>query len=345
MSSISTPLDTITFLASSPNEVTPQTQVIGTPGINQYWYWILAYYPIGTTITSIPAFVGNAPNVLDNDNYVLVFWDNIPGVNFYQVIRTSTPTFPTVAGNWIVSGVGSSPVQDNTNPPPQYFDPNSFQGLPWGSPVTRQIILNNRDFNKPTLILPDQTSVSTLIFPDNSTLSSAAGVSGPGGNVNQVQVNGGGGSFRGVNVYVGPGPAGDLVGINDPANFNTAGLSINAGINPALQIRGAYFADNHTDLFFAGYLAGGMLWTFTTDYFGNGGQDLNLARGGISSPDITWQHTTGFMGLNTTNPQARLDINGDEIVRGNVRFTGLPTSSTGLVAGDLWNNGGVINIV
>jgi nitrogen fixation protein len=41
----------------------------------------------------------------------------------------------------------------------------------------------------------------------------------------------------------------------------------------------------------------------------------------------------------------RLDVQGTFRATGQVRLSGLPTSATGLSAGDLWNNSGVINIV
>lgn len=165
MSTSSTaPLNTVTFQAPSPNLVEPLTQVIGQPGLNQYWYWVIAHYPIGSTITTEAIFVGNAPNTLDADNYVLVFWNNIPGATSYDVIRTLTPAFPTSPGPYGVAlGIASSPAQDNTNPPSNY-DPSTFVGLPFGSPVTRLVFLNNRDYSKPTLVLPDQTNISGTLF-------------------------------------------------------------------------------------------------------------------------------------------------------------------------------------
>ena len=75
----------------------------------------------------------------------------------------------------------------------------------------------------------------------------------------------------------------------------------------------------------------------------------------------------GFIGIGTTSPQARLDARAQGalstdialrvrnsadtsnlfMVKGNgvLNAANLPTSATGLVAGDIWNNSGVLNIV
>jgi len=47
----------------------------------------------------------------------------------------------------------------------------------------------------------------------------------------------------------------------------------------------------------------------------------------------------GNVGIGTTNPQDTLHVNGT------VRFQGLPTSSSGLSPGDIWNNSGTLSIV
>jgi len=53
----------------------------------------------------------------------------------------------------------------------------------------------------------------------------------------------------------------------------------------------------------------------------------------------------GKIGIGTSAPTALLDVAGDVVTSGNVNFSGLPTSSAGLVSGDLWNNAGVLNII
>ena len=57
-------------------------------------------------------------------------------------------------------------------------------------------------------------------------------------------------------------------------------------------------------------------------------------------------HFNGLMVLgSTTSTGERMQVNGTMKVTGTVKLSGLPTSNTGLTAGDIWNNGGVLNIV
>jgi hypothetical protein len=57
-------------------------------------------------------------------------------------------------------------------------------------------------------------------------------------------------------------------------------------------------------------------------------------------------NSDGSVGINTSvNAGFRLDVNGSLRANTRVNFASLPTSSSGLVSGDLWRNGTVINII
>lgn len=176
--------DSIEFLAPAPDSVEPRAQRIGTPGNNKYYYWVVAYFPIGVTITTDPAYLVNAPNQHSYpSSYVIVDWDNVPGALSYDVLRTNRPTFPRAPGNYAVAkGVSGGPIDDYQDLQP--YDPSALVGLPWGAPAARYIRLNNRDYTEPTLELPNQTSVTTLIFADGTTQDTAGG--GGGGAVSSV---------------------------------------------------------------------------------------------------------------------------------------------------------------
>jgi len=53
---------------------------------------------------------------------------------------------------------------------------------------------------------------------------------------------------------------------------------------------------------------------------------------------------TGNVGIGTTAPTEKLHVNG-KIKATSINFTGLPTSATGLSAGDVWNDAGTLKIV
>lgn len=167
--------DSIEFLAPAPDTVEPIAERIGLPGTHQYYYWVIAHFPIGVTVTIKPAFVHDAPNVHSYPSrYVMISWDNIFGATSYDVIRTRTATFPTKPGFYGVAlNVTSGPIDDYQDLLP--FDPTTLVGMPWGAPAARYIWLNNRDYTEPTLILPKQVSVSTLVFADGTRQDTAAG--------------------------------------------------------------------------------------------------------------------------------------------------------------------------
>jgi hypothetical protein len=53
----------------------------------------------------------------------------------------------------------------------------------------------------------------------------------------------------------------------------------------------------------------------------------------------------GKVGIGTVAPTTLLDVAGDVTISGNVNFSGIPISSAGLSAGDLWNNAGILTII
>ena len=78
---------------------------------------------------------------------------------------------------------------------------------------------------------------------------------------------------------------------------------------------------------------------------------FKVAASGTAGAAITYLNTMqinsdGNVGINTSvNAGFKLDVNGSLRANTRVNFASLPTSSSGLVSGDLWRNGTVINII
>lgn len=75
----------------------------------------------------------------------------------------------------------------------------------------------------------------------------------------------------------------------------------------------------------------GLLFRANTDIFGFDGNLMTLLR-------------SGNVGIGTITPTEKLEING-KIKATNINFSGLPTSSTGLITGDVWNDNGILKII
>lgn len=172
--------DDILFRASAPGQVLGTTaQTVGPPGLRTAYYWWVTHFPIGATITG-PIMIRNAPDAPNVTNYVNVTGTPTLGALTYDLLRTDIPVFPSVIGNFAIATGLAVPTFRDIGAPPALYDPT---GLPFGAPVSGNIILNNRDFKQPTFVItPWQLSVVQLIFPDGSTQSTAAG--GGGGGVN-----------------------------------------------------------------------------------------------------------------------------------------------------------------
>jgi hypothetical protein len=68
--------------------------------------------------------------------------------------------------------------------------------------------------------------------------------------------------------------------------------------------------------------------------------DFLTTENGSANPQLRMRiSNTGNVGINVSSPTATLHTSGK------VRFSSLPTSSAGLVGGDIWNDGGTLKIV
>lgn len=122
-------------------------QVIGTVGATSanYFYWVVATYPIGKAIAVGPVNIV-APGTLNGTNYVKIAWGLAPSATSYDVLRTTTPT-PTsfvACGCAVATGVTGNTVNDQSNSLSAY----SLVNAPGAQAV---ISLNNLTSGTPTL--------------------------------------------------------------------------------------------------------------------------------------------------------------------------------------------------
>lgn len=95
--------------------------VVGNLGNQQYFYYIVARYPIGNAVHS-PAFLAsNAPATLTNTNFVRISWNAIINATGYDVLRltgTTGGTFPasgTCLNCFIISNTTTTTFDDKSN--------------------------------------------------------------------------------------------------------------------------------------------------------------------------------------------------------------------------------------
>lgn len=163
-------LDNIQLTASGPGGVAGgSAQVFGKQGIRSYYFWVVAHFPIGISISG-PFYVRNAPQRLTADDYVLVVWEAAPGAIDYDVLRTETNQFPDRPGLYALRLRLRETFLEDRGGPLEFYD---ARGLPWGAPVSRNINLNNRDYQQPTIEFDAPAKVPQIQFPDGSVQDTA----------------------------------------------------------------------------------------------------------------------------------------------------------------------------
>jgi hypothetical protein len=194
----------------APSTRTTSTAIVGVPGVQTLWYWIVTHYPIGA-IVSGPFPIFNAPIIMSATNFVQIRWTGAMAATAYDVLRTTTPQFPMVAGLWALTQNTPLTFFFDEGNPLQLYNPT---GLSFGSPVACRIHLNNRDYTVPTMEIPcSRVRVNRLLFPDGTSLvTSSNPTPGAPGPIGPTGVQGPQGATGA------PGPAGPigLTGVQGP---------------------------------------------------------------------------------------------------------------------------------
>jgi hypothetical protein len=91
-------------------------QLVGNPGPQTIFYWIVANYAVGSTAPAGPFLTTSAPNTLSGSNYVQVIPQYPANVVSIDVLKTSSNLQPSGACNCAVAtGVTSGTINDQSN--------------------------------------------------------------------------------------------------------------------------------------------------------------------------------------------------------------------------------------
>lgn len=105
----------IVLEANAPDSViSANAQVIGSGGSRQFFYWVIASFPIGKSVPFGPAQVTQVPDTLTGSNYVRVVWSPVNGATSYDVLRTTSPVLPNTTANIAVATDVSGTSFNNT---------------------------------------------------------------------------------------------------------------------------------------------------------------------------------------------------------------------------------------
>lgn len=111
-------ISTLTIPLSQPPQKVSSgaATVIGNPGPQTYYYWVVANYLVGSSSPAGPFVATGVPNTLSASNYVSVQWSPATSAVSYDVLRTATPAAPSGACNCAVAtGLASSPALDQSD--------------------------------------------------------------------------------------------------------------------------------------------------------------------------------------------------------------------------------------
>ncbi len=149
--------------------------VIGNAGTQTYYYYVVARYPVGASI-SAPIQISSAPFTLTGSNYINISWRGSTGATGYDVIRMLAPSLAgnctacLLAGNTTATG-----VQDTGSALTNYTMPTLATG------ASGTFYVNNQDYSAPQ-VRQVLNGLDTPIGANGSTgATGATGATGPQG--------------------------------------------------------------------------------------------------------------------------------------------------------------------
>ena len=108
-------------LGNFPSIIQVSTQLVGNPGPQTVYYWIIVNTTFGQSSPYGAYLQPNVPNTLSSSNYVKITPIYPTGIVSLDVLKTSSPTPPSAACNCAVAtGVTSGSVSDQSNSTSSY---------------------------------------------------------------------------------------------------------------------------------------------------------------------------------------------------------------------------------
>lgn len=135
-------------------------------GGTNYFYWVVAQYPIGHALAAGPGIAFSAQPTLSVSNFNRVNWQAQTGATGYTVLRTSTNTAPfNTSSTCTCAVVVNTPVTTADDIGSALV---SFTILP-ANPALGSIVLDNVNFAVPTIVITPAIFNPAIINYDKAT--------------------------------------------------------------------------------------------------------------------------------------------------------------------------------
>lgn len=114
-------------------------QVVGNPGPQTYYYWVVSQFPVGASSPAGPFLASQVPNTLTVSNYVSVFWQPVAGATSYDLLRTTTPSAPSGTCACAVSTGLTAPAANDQSNSLNAYVVNPFDASVLGLSLTNEV--------------------------------------------------------------------------------------------------------------------------------------------------------------------------------------------------------------
>lgn len=149
--------------------ITVSTRLVGNPGNNHFYYWVITNLVGGQTISPFPyGEILNAPNTLGVGNYVNVTWNSVVGATSYDVLRTTGPTLPNPCVCALATGL-SNTVQTYND---QGASLTSYTYAPQGT-ATITLSIDTAGYTQPRLLI--NAPINTTLFANLPAVGTTKG--------------------------------------------------------------------------------------------------------------------------------------------------------------------------